>query len=84
MVRANMWLFPRIHPYLVNWTTASIFKSSRITSAESIEKGLNLLLPYTTGSLLAEQQMGEEQVQDLYGNVLEATFLIASKVCVYV
>lgn len=33
---------------------------------------------------MAEQKMGEEQMQNLYGNVLEATFLISSEVGVHV
>lgn len=35
-------------------------------------------------ALLPEQKMGEEQMQNLYGNVLEATFLIPSEVRVHV
>lgn len=55
-----------------------------LTSAQCLEESVNLLLSDATGSLLAKQKMGEEQVQDLYGNILEATFLVNAKVRVHV
>lgn len=55
-----------------------------LTSAQCLEERVNLLLSDPAGSLLAKQKMGEEQVQDLYGNILEATFLVNAKVRVHV
>lgn len=54
------------------------------TSTKCLEEGVDLLLSYSAGSLLAKEQMGEEQLQDLYSNVLEATFLVSSEIRVHV
>lgn len=54
------------------------------TSTKRLEEGVNLLLSHPTGSLLTKQQVGEQQVQHLYGNVLEATFLVPPEVGVHV
>ena len=54
------------------------------TSTKRLEEGVDLLLSHPTGSLLTKQEMGEQQVQHLYGNVLEATFLTSSEVGVHV
>lgn len=54
------------------------------TSTKCLEEGVDLLLSHPTGSLLTKQQMGEQQVQHLYGNVLEATFLIPPEISVNV
>lgn len=62
----------------------SPYRSFPLTSAQCFEKGVDLLLSDSAGALLAEQKMGEEQMQNLYGNVLEATFLISSEVGVHV
>lgn len=52
------------------------------TSTKCLEEGVDLLLSHPTGSLLTKQQMGEQQVQHLYGNVLEATFLVPPEISV--
>ena len=54
------------------------------TSAQCFEESVYLLLPDSAGALLPKQEVREQQVQSLYGNVLEATFLAASEVRVYV
>lgn len=54
------------------------------TSAQSPEERVNLFLSYPTSSLLSKEEMGEEQVKNLYSNILEATFLVPSEVCVHV
>lgn len=50
------------------------------TSAQCFEEGVDLFLPDSTGPFLPKQEVREKQVQSLYGNVLEATFLAASEV----
>lgn len=54
------------------------------TSTKRLEEGVDLLLSHPTGSLLTKQQMGEQQVQHLYGDVLEATFLVPPEISVNV
>lgn len=53
-------------------------------SAQRLEKGVYLLLPDSKGPLLPEEEVGEQEVQDLYCYILEATFLISTDVCVNV
>lgn len=63
---------------------AIIWWSFPLTSAQCFEERVNLLLSDSARALLTEQKMGEEQMQNLYSNVLEATFLIPSEVRVHV
>lgn len=60
-------------------------KPSRLrTSAQCFEEGVDLFLPDSAGAFLPKQEVREQQVQSLYGNVLEATFLATSEVGVHV
>lgn len=54
------------------------------TSAEGFKEGVDLFLPDSAGAFLPKQEVREQQVQSLYGNVLEATFLAPSEVSVHV
>lgn len=54
------------------------------TSAQCFEEGVDLFLPDSAGAFLPKQEVREQQVQSLYGNVLEATFLATSEVGVHV
>lgn len=56
----------------------------RCTSAQGFEEGVDLFLPDSARAFLPKQEMREQQVQRLYGNVLEATFLTPSEVRVHV
>lgn len=59
------------------------YKNS-LTSAQRLKKSVYLFLSNSKGSLLPKEEMGEEEVKDLYCDILEATFLISTDVCVNV